>query len=310
MLLLSHPAKRKGKVLVWALPPKPWDLPWLDSSIPMPTSEAISVVRKRGILIGSSWVTGSCLYWWLPVPLHWEPRTFWERGIAGIEKEHAQHTCYWRKLYTLFIPKERGDSFKTRHSLWETFWLSHRVNEKSQTILLDPATLSVQGPAAYEEIKRVSVPSSCLGFVLSTWWPSPDNPGTLYWSQASTILRWRFGVPSGSTLGWRVFRVGYIRQDRSDCTAVINNPLNLSDIAKQVFISHSHKVYDEFRWLSGSCPLHSKSTDQGASILWHLHSTCPWQWGKKEWRIMLWLLILLPGITHFSFAYVAIPILK
>lgn len=34
-------------------------------------------------------------------------------------------------------------------------------------------------PAACEEVKKVSVPPSGLGFVVSTSWPGPDHVGPL-----------------------------------------------------------------------------------------------------------------------------------
>lgn len=71
-------------------------------------------------------------------------------------------------LLSSFIPRREEIASKTDMVSGKLPCYLHKVHQKSQIIVLDPASLSVQELAAYEEIKRVSVLSSGLGFVMYT----------------------------------------------------------------------------------------------------------------------------------------------
>lgn len=70
-----------------------WDPLWLDSSVLMPTTEPISVVRRKGRSDRSFWVTWSCPSSLKLVHSHPKTRNFWETGILGknqpISSTHA-----------------------------------------------------------------------------------------------------------------------------------------------------------------------------------------------------------------------------
>lgn len=87
---------------------------------------------------------------------------FLGNGDPGKESAHIQYTCHWRKLSTFFIPKEGGDNFKNRHGLW---LFIHKLNGKSQTVVLDSGTVRVQGLASRSP---AIIPPSGLDFVVST----------------------------------------------------------------------------------------------------------------------------------------------
>ena len=71
-------------------------------------------------------------------------------------------------LLSSFIPRREEIASKTDMVSGKLPCYPHKVHQKSQIIVLDPATLSVQELAAYEEIRRVSIMSSGLGFVMYT----------------------------------------------------------------------------------------------------------------------------------------------
>ena len=89
---------------------------------------------------------------------------FWDR-ISSCPRTRVTGENFLRSLF----PKEGGDNFKNRHSLW---LIIHKLNGKSQTIGLSSGALRVQWlasrPNACKKVKGVIVPPRDLDFVVST----------------------------------------------------------------------------------------------------------------------------------------------
>lgn len=98
-----------------------------------------------------------------------ETRDFWERRVLGQNQLESRTRVTGENFLRSLFPKEGGDNFKNRHSLW---LIIHKLNGKSQTIGLSSGTLPVQRlasrPTACKKVKGVTVPPRDLDFVVST----------------------------------------------------------------------------------------------------------------------------------------------